>query len=63
MSQFVSDTAIDLRTGGNRLQEMADQFQFELTARSESFDVGDDAASGPVHGTDDSSVDGAIDIR
>ena len=46
-SHCVSDTAIDLRTGGNRLQAMADQFQFDLTARSESFDVGDDAFVGP----------------
>ncbi len=55
MSQFVNDTAGDLRMGGTRLGEMADRFQFELTARSESFDVGD----APFGGT----VDDAIDIR
>lgn len=38
MSEFVNTTAIDLRSGGSRLQEIADGFQFELTARSESFD-------------------------
>ncbi len=41
MSRIVNETAVDLRDGGDRLHGMADRFQFELTVRSESLEVGD----------------------
>lgn len=40
LSRFVNDSAMDLRAGGARLLEVADGFQFELTARSESLGTG-----------------------
>ena len=53
MSQFVNDTAGDLRMGRDpAVAKMADRFQFELTARSESFDVGD----APFGGTVDDAI-------
>ncbi len=60
MSQFVNGTAIDLRAGGTQLHEMADRFQFELTARSEPLDVDDVADFGDAG---DDAVDDAVDIR